>query len=279
MKKYFIFLFILVSFIFSSQTFAEVPGKSGFIPGQIWYSKDTLTEGDTVNIHTAVWNSEKNSLSAKVEFYDKNVILGTRDIVLASSELKDVYVPWKITSGDHIISAKIISSTMTTSGKNEKIVLNKVLTSSDKQSVSAVSKNDDSTKASEGDSLKTEIDKVNSNINNIIPASVSSIVSDNFSILDSFRDQTSLEINTTKNETQKEIDSIDSSKKEVKPLSKTVYQKNNIEDMVQKPIAYIKLFLFSVLSFIFSNKIIFYGVLTLVLFYIIRFIYRKIRNR
>jgi len=88
MKK-FLLIFIFLS-CFYSPLFATGETSSGIIPGQIWYSQNNLIEGDTVNIYKAVWNGEVNSLSVKVEFYDKNVILGTRDVILKPSELNEI---------------------------------------------------------------------------------------------------------------------------------------------------------------------------------------------
>jgi len=277
MKKYFLFLFIILSTFIALPIYAEVVANSGFIPGQIWYSKEPLIEEDTVNIHTAVWNGEKDPLSVKIEFYDKNVILGSRDIVLSSLELKDVYISWKITSGDHVISAKIISSLATISGKKEKVILSRITTSNDKQFVPVVVKNDVGEPVSSTDLLKTQIDKTNSKINSILPEKVSTSISNSFTVVDDFRDKTFEQVTTVKDETQKEINLIKSEEKK-QTLAQTLDVKNNIEDAVKKPIAYIKLFLFSALTFIFGNKIVFYGLLILIVFYIIRSIYRKIRK-
>ena len=273
MRKYFIF-FILLYLVFSPKVFA-LESTTGFIPGQIWYSKETLIEGDTVNIYTAIWNGEKDTVSAKVEFYDKNVILGTREISISSGELKDVYIPWKITSGDHVISAKIISSLATISGKQEKVVLSRITTSGDKQFVPVVVKNNIGESVSGTDMLKNQIDKTTSEINSIVPEKVSTSVSNVFSAVDDLRNKTLTQVDTIKNTTQKEIG-------KVLGISTVTPQNpakvNNIQDAVKKPIAYIKLFFLSILSFILGNKIIFYGILILIIFCILRFIYRKIRN-
>ena len=108
MRKLFIYSLLIlfltpVTFIYSAETM-----NSGLIPGQIWYSSEKLVEGQTVNIYTAVWNGGKNPITMKVEFYDKNVILGSREVVVDPFELKNVSIPWKITAGEHAISAKII---------------------------------------------------------------------------------------------------------------------------------------------------------------------------
>jgi hypothetical protein len=278
MRKYFLFLSIILSIVSVNFVYAEVLNNSGFIPGQIWYSKEALVEGETINIHTAVWNSEKETLSAKVEFYDKNVILGSRDIVLSSSELKDVYIPWKITSGDHLISAKIISSQATVSGKKEKVILSRNTTSNDKQFVSVVTKNSQGESVSNTDVISNQISKTSSDLVGILPDNIETTVTSGIGVIDDFRDKTSSNIDQIKYNTKKEINLIDAKIKE-KTVAQTLDEKSNLEDATKKPIAYIKLFLFTTLSFIFGSKIIFYGLLLLVLFYIFRWIYRKIKYR
>jgi len=275
MKKYFLSSLIIFTFLIIP-TFVFATTNSGFIPGQIWYSKDSLIEGETVNIHTAVWNGEKNSISVKVEFYDKNVILGTREVTLVSLELKDVFVPWKITSGDHTISAKITSSTATISGKKENVVLDNITTSTDKKSVSVLIKNKEGDIVSGADTVKTQLENTGEKINDLLPENVSDSISEGFVVLEDFRDKKSIQINQIKDETKKEIDLM---KSEEKPILDKVTEKTNIEDATKEPITYIKLFLFSTLAFIFSNKIVFYGLLILIAFFILRKIYRLIRNR
>lgn len=276
MKKYFLSLIIFVSIISAIPIYAETLVNSGFIPGQIWYSKAELKEGDTVNIHTAIWNGEKNPLAAKVEFYDKNVILGSRDVILAPAELKDVSVAWKITAGDHVISAKIISSLATVSGVKEKIVLDRIVTSNDRQFVSVVIKNNPLETTTEEKQLQTQINKTNSEINSIVPEKVSTSVVNSFNTVDSFRDRTFTEVASIKNDTQKKIDQIKNIEQATIDISS---EKVSLPDATEKPVAYIKLFLFTLFAFILGSKPIFYGLSVLIVFLIIRFVYRKIRNR
>ncbi|HEY5588513.1 MAG TPA: hypothetical protein VIK86_06110 [Candidatus Paceibacterota bacterium] len=276
MKIFLSYLFIILSFFVVIPVYAETTTNSGFIPGQIWYSKASLVEGDTVNIHTAVWNGEKESFSFKVEFYDKNVILGSREVIVNSLELNDVYVPWKITSGDHVISAKIVSSQVSISGKKENVLIDRNITLDDRQFISVVVKNYLGEPISQSDALKNQIEKTSTEINNILPEKVSTSVSDSFSTIDNLRDKTFTQIDVAKKETQKELNAMNS---EVKKSPSSSNNKSNIEDAIKKPITYVKLFLLSLLSFVFGYKIVFYGLVLLILFFILRLIYRKIRNR
>ena len=272
MRKFFFFSIIIFYFVFAWPVLAQV-SSSGFIPGQIWYSKDSLVEGDTVNIHTAVWNGEKDSLSTKVEFYDKNVILGTRDVVVSPSELKDVFIPWKITSGDHVISAKIISSLLSVSGKTEKIVLNRTSTTDDKQFVSVTVKTSSGDTVSGSSALGNVINKTTAEVKNIIPENVSTSVAGAFTSIDSIRDKTLTQVTSAKNDTEKKLDSLN------KETPSTQSGQASLTDATEKPITYIKLFLLTLAEFIIGNKIVFYGLSAFIVLIIIRFIYRQIRNR
>lgn len=279
MKKLFLSLLIIFSIISSSLVYAETFSNSGFIPGQVWYSKDKLIEGDTVNIHTAVWNGEKSPLSIKVEFYDKNVILGSRDIILDTLELKDVFISWKVTAGDHIISAKIISSLATILNKKEKVVLGRIETSDDKQFVSVVVKNNFGESVTDADLLNNQIGKTTAEINSLVPKSISNPVSEGFSIIDDFRSKTFAKIDAAKTETKKEIGKVLGTSTIEQKIPNKIDNMSSTQDAIKKPIAYIKLFLFSILSFILGSRIVFYSLIALILFFIFRGVYRKIRNK
>ncbi len=283
MKKY-LFLFIILAFYNIPTAYADVAITTGFIPGQIWYSKEPLVEGETVKVYTAVWNGDKSTVSTRVEFYDKNVVLGTRDITIEPSQLQDVSISWKVTSGDHTISAKIISSTILNAGKKEQITLDRVATSEDRTFVSATENKGDNVKSI--DAVKNNIDKATTALNDVIPSSITEPISTNFNNLDDFRNETYTKIADVQKQTQKELDALNQPVKVTPNKDKNSKDATKVEntdtkplDATQKPITYIKLFIFSLLGFIFGNKIIFYALLAFLIFILIRFLYRKIRNR
>jgi len=295
MKKIFLVL-IFVSLFFCNEVQAVDLGTTGFIPGSIWYSKDPLVEGDTVKVYTALWNNSETSLSAKIEFYDKNVILGTRDIVVPASSLKEVYISWKVTSGDHLISAKIISPSITASGKKQVVMLDNITTSVSKKFVPVVINTIEGTPATSSDIIKSQIDKATSSLDNILPTSISEPMTENAGVVDSFRIDTLKKIEDTKTLAKTTIEAIKKVEDAASSLNsntstgnqdkaikeKTTLVKNNnmgIEEATEKPIAYLKLFFFSVLSFIFGSKIVFYLLLLFIVFFVLRSIYRRIRNR
>jgi hypothetical protein len=269
-------LYVLLTF---SVARAETPATTGFIPGQIWYSKEVLTEGDTVKIYTAVWNGDSNPLSIHVEFYDKNILLGARDIVVAPVQIEDVSVSWKVTSGDHSISAKITSSSLTVSGKKQQIVLDRATTTEDHTFVPLTVKTSDGTPVLGSTAIKTQVDKIALSIENAIPKSIGTPISNTLNSFDAFRDTTYTQIVTSKNETKKRLDALESSPTDAKESTIEEGTSSKSADATQKPIAYIKMFFLSVAAFIFGHKIVFYGIVVFLAFLVLRYLYYKIRRR
>ncbi|MDE2031055.1 MAG: hypothetical protein KGI58_02215 [Patescibacteria group bacterium] len=272
MKKYLFIAFVCFLTLCSSVSYASVVPTTGFIPGPIWYSKETLNQNDNVKIHTAVWNGGSESLSVKVEFYDKSTILGTRDVTVLPSELKDVYISWQVTSGDHIISAQIVSSTTSISGKNEPTSVSVSQTMQDHKFIPVTIEKVDGVPISSAEIIKNQIKAATAGLDNIIPTNISSKVSDKINTIDGLRSDTYIKIKDASTATQNEIKILNDPKK-----SKTINNSKAL-DATQEPIAYVKLFFLSVLEFIFGNKLIFYGLGAFILFIILRYIYRKIRN-
>ncbi len=285
MKKYFIF-FILIYLICANTASAGTITATGFIPGQIWYSKDTIIEGDTIKIYTAVWNNASSPLSAKVEFYDQNVLLGVRDVVIQPLQLKEAYVSWKVTAGDHIITAKIISPSMTVSGKKEPVSIENNFTEASRKFVPVVIKTINGEPATSKDVIQSQLDKATSSLENILPNSVSEPISKNMDVISKWREDTLAKVLSAKETTEAslKLPSADVNANKVNTgkatnTKVTINDKAPAEDATNKPIAYIKLFFLAVLAFIFGSKIVFYLTIALILFLIGRWIYRKIRNR
>jgi hypothetical protein len=267
------FTIILFFSIFNFCNFVFAETTAGFIPGQIWYSKDSLEEGDNVKIYTAIWNGSENSIFTKVTFYDKEVVLGNREITIPSMSTKDVSISWQVTAGDHNIHAKIISSTVSKSGKEENVVLARSSTKEDHQYVSVKLKTADGKDATSGDIVNSQITNV---IDKIVPDFIGENVSNGIGVVDFFRSEKSKEIEDNKGIVEKKIEVLKNSSEN---FNKSKNLKIDSFDTIKKPIAYIELFFLKVLSFIFGNKWVFYGIILILVFLILRFIYRKIRRR
>jgi hypothetical protein len=276
MKKYFFIFALLIFFGNSFFAYAATAQTGGFIPGEIWYSETQFKQGDSVKIHTAVWNGTDSALSAHVEFYDGETLLGSRDVTVDSQTLKDASITWKVTGGDHQISAKISSSSLTANGKKQEVTLSNNSTKENHIFVTPTIKASDGSDLSSGDIVKKEMTKATTAINNVLP-SVTKPVTSGLASIDDFRNNTALVITKNKEDTQKQIDVLNAKNTKEK-ASKAVPNQKPL-DATKKPIAYIKLFFLAVLSFVFGNKFIFYALCAVLLFLILRFLYRKIRRK
>jgi hypothetical protein len=266
MKKYFLIPILLV---FLGMSMAETAfAISGFVPKQIWYSKEKLVEGDTVDIHTSVWNGEGDAVLVKVDFYDYNTILGSREIPIKPQELKDVFITWKVTAGEHVISAKIVSSVVIIGEDKKDVSLRYTKTDSDKQEVEkekvVVIPKEESAKIAEDNFIA-----------DVLPENVANTINTGYNNVDDFRIKTADKLNESKDKAKEEVEIIKNSD----TPKESIVKDKKIEDVVKKPFAYAKLFVLSILSFIFENKIIFYGLIVLVIFFIFKKIFQSFRHR
>ncbi len=275
MRKY---LIILISLLFLNPTFSYAETSvvtTGLIPGSIWYSSEPLKEKDIIKIYTAVWNGGTKDLNVKVEFYDKTTVLGVREVVALKNSLKEVSIPWVVTSGDHSISAKIITSTVGTANLKQNISLSVSETDKDNVFVPVAVKVIDGVPVSSKDIIKNQVEQAVGDIDKIVPASVSEKVSENFNVIETFRVE-----NNTRIQADKEA------AKEKQKIARERYDSNiaagkasTVSENTEGPIANVKLFFLIILGFILGSKIVFYGLIILIIFWILRSIYNKIRNR
>lgn len=118
-----------------------------------------------------------------------------------------------------------------------------------------------------------KVETAPSGINKYLPASAAMAVTTNFNSIEQFRIDTFATIIKERDITGKEVKDYESQK--VKKASGDA----KILDATAGPIAYVRLLFLLVLGFIFGSQIVFYALLAFLVFIILRFIYRKIRNR
>jgi len=267
----------------------------GFVPSNIWYSKDPFSDGEKIKIYTLLFNQDPRELSGKLSFYDRDTLLGSKNFTLKSQESEVVALEWTVTAGTHTIYAKISDAKfLVSAGKYEEVVVSQ--NESEKSQKIVIKKIAPDIKKLESD-IKEKVEESVGPIENIqdkiienTPEVISKPVIAATSSLDSLR-LSGLDYTTNKKEeVQKEID-------DLKALEE-IQKNNNEEDklinkdktevkeegekndenksQVYKPLKYVSLFFFTVLSFILNNKIIFYIILISLVFTILRFIWRKL---
>ena len=286
MKKcaYFIFLLLFLMPLFN--VFAE-SNNVGIIPANIWYSKDPFEEGDKIKIYTVVYNADARDLSGTVAFFDNTVFLGKADFNIAGKSATDVSIDWNVTVGDHTIFAKIDNAKFKNfDGTFVETYLAENKTEENKRTISKKIDVAEST-----NNLVNSIANSNaiSSIKNTIvsntPAIVPSVVNSTVGVLENARDLLGDFSETQKAKVSAKLDvlsgkqtigNVSTKEKLANALSKKTSANPSVGNKIEKPFRYVELFLLSVFSFIFNNKIVFYIVFFGLVFLILRFIWRLI---
>ena len=237
----------------------------GFIPDNIWFSKDPPTEGDTVKIYTLVFNNGKNALFGTVEFYDKNVILGKKEFLSPAGGIKDVSVNWEVMAGDHTLSAKILNPNFILSdGKKKPAQLKQNDTGERLVFVPKKifpSSTADGGKAGLTETISEKLDEVGEAVSG-------------FPVVKNIE---SIRINESERlvENKKNLqDNLTAEKNSPDKAELSKGKKNEVS--IQRPLKYVKLFFLKLFHFVFSHPVVFYGLLILIIFLILRFIWRRV---
>ena len=266
MKRFYIILILLFSLLQLNQIYAAV-NNAGFIPSNIWYSKDPFEDGDKIKIYTLIFNPDDRELSGTVVFYDKTVLLGKKSFAVAPKGVKDVSIDWTVSAGDHTIFATIENAKFLISpGKYEDAVISENKTAESTHSVSKKIV----TKANTSNN-DTTIGQIQ-NIQNIIAGNTPDFIAKPMVLgaetVEGLRSSAGTASENKAQELKKEIKAFDNKKASSK--------NTNNNDKIMKPWTYVEYFFMTFLSFILNNKIIFYSLLAILVFLLLRFIWRKI---
>lgn len=271
-KKALIILFLIFSIFPTYRVYAQV-NNTGFVPGSIWYSIDPLKEGDKVKIYTFIFNGDKRELSGTVTFFDKDILLGKRIFAIPGTTAKDIFIDWTVTVGSHSIFAKIENAKFLISkGKYQDANLSDIETKKDLRIINKkiTLENGEAKTVSSPETNTTGIDSVE-NIKKIIGENTPEIIAKPIisivTTTENFRSSVGLASETKKEEVKSQI-------KVLKEAEIVSGEKEN--SMFLKPFKYVELFLFTLFSFIFNNKLMFYGSVLVIIFLILRFIWHRI---
>lgn len=276
-----IFLFsVLVISCFSFFNFANAQDSTvNFVKTDIWYSKAKLVEGDKVKIYTAIYNPDSRELSGVVAFYDNGTLLGKKNFIIPGNGVRDVSIDWTVTLGGHSIFAKIEDAKFALpKGKYEQVVLINVETEKDTSIVYKKIIPEIDSKAV-GEKIENTVDSVVQPVNSVgskilenTPDFISEPVSDSVNFLESFRIENKTLASIKKEQAKQEVEF---SKETKESNTENINKDNSSKSSISTPFAYVKLFLFTLLSYILSSKLLFYGLFVVVLMFIIGIIWRK----
>ena len=277
-KKIGIVLFLIFSLIPIQKLLAQVTSV-GFVPGNIWYSKSPFEEGDKVKIYTFVFNSDSREFSGTVVFFDKTVLLGKKEFTIAGKTANDISIDWTVTAGDHTVFAKIEDAKfLLTNGKYEQIYIaenetEKSLTTVPKKIIPKSDTSFDSN--SDTNNISTSVSDITKTIQENTPDFITKPIISSVNSLEAFRENLNTTSNNKKEELKKEIETLNDVDLKIGISKGNLTAKSETSPLL-KPFKYVEIFFLSVFSFVLSNKILFYGISAIIIFFLLRFIWKKI---
>ena len=273
MKKILIIIFSVAILIFPASLSAQEKIENvGFMPGNIWYSKDPFFAGDNISIYTIVFNSGTDEFSGTVLFYDSDKLLGKVPISLgANGQFKSVSIEWKALPGYHKIFAVIKTPKLIREGISSPVIIGNEKSDESEKFVRSLEKPESATTTVKNFfDEKAEFAKEYAEKN--LPAPVSEAISKVSSLLESVREEGKLWGDERRVELNEKIKKLNEEEARTKSLNKEAY--TSALDRVEKPLAYVYAFFVGAIAYIFCSKLFFYGGLLAILYFIIRFLKR-----
>lgn len=266
---------------------AESSAYIGFMSDPIWYVPDAFSEGDTVQIHTFVFNGRQETFKGVLEFYDDQVLLGKKDISLPGGSGKEMSLLWLARAGDHKIYAKIASpKIILASGKEQAIVLENSATVADNRSVSKKALSSATETVADGmyGSVLSQIDIAGQFLKEHTPEAIQKPVTAAVDVSEGVRSSVSEASLAGKQSAEAEIkkieevqtlagsDKVSTDKRQIDTeVKKPTVSKGKTSSLaVKKPFEYARLYFWSLVHFIASHAIVFYGLVFVIVLYIIR---------
>ncbi|MBI3634155.1 MAG: thrombospondin type 3 repeat-containing protein [Candidatus Yonathbacteria bacterium] len=124
MKKFLLFLLLITGNISFARAASEPIKNAGFIPANIWYSKDPFFAEEKIRIYTIIFNGSAYDLEGTVEFLDNGALVGKTPFSLAGGgRVRDVWIDWKAVSGKHIMTAQITHTTASLAGATKHAIV------------------------------------------------------------------------------------------------------------------------------------------------------------
>lgn len=287
-KKISAFIVLVFCLMPTSFIFAQI-SNVGFIPANIWYSKDPFEEGDKIKIYTLVFNPDDRELSGTVVFFDNSTFLGKKDFKTSPKSVKDIYIDWTVDVGNHTIFAKIENAKFLISkDKYEEVYVAENKTEESKRNVSKKIIAEIPEKILDSVNSSAPVSGIQKTIKENTPVFVTKTIDNTTNFLENIRENSKNSLENKKGEVQKEIDVLNKMKidKEAKITEdgnikkgetvKEAIKSKETSNIALKPFKYAEYFVLATLAFVFKNKIVFYGILFLIIFWILRFIWRLI---
>ncbi len=266
--------FFISLFFFASSVFAS---SVSFVTDPIWFSPEPLVEGQKVTVHALLYNGETVGLSGTAFFFDGKVVLGQKPVTLPAGSSKDVSISWTPTAGAHDLSVTLVNATLDNKEKTPVTLDPKDVPTLRVTVPKKLSTNADG-ETETFPTIQKGFDTVTEKISSVLPDPIEQKVDTIFSSVEDFRTVTAVDIELKRQEYKQNIkDAFDA---DITNGADAITNNGEMKDVqLKKPLAYVGLFFMTLFGFIFKIKAVFYVVGIIILYVIIRKIFRLFKKK
>ncbi len=260
---------------------------TGFVDSPLLLSPESPQDGDTVTLSVLFHNAESEPISGSVLFYDGQTLLDKKAVSIDPGAVDIASTTFVIQAGIHTFSATMSSIDETDStGKQQVVVIpnSTVKLPADlvtRKIAPPVAQADGSSDDSADSSSSVILDKVDAAQNavlNAVPAGAKTAVTSSVTSVDGWRTSVAASLTSSANAANASIQAgkkIDAANAALKPGKKPEAKPATADD---GPFSVLKYVVLAGLAFFFSTPLVFYLGGLIILYLIIRFIFRRIRK-
>ena len=285
MKHRYVASIFLTSLLFLASGALHAHAATGFVDSPLLLSPEKPQDGDSATLSVLFHNAESKPLSGTVLFYDGQTLLDKKQIDINPGDVSIASTTFTINAGIHKFSATVSDiDTTDSTGKLSVVVVPTTTVTLPaalvvRKIVPAAAQASNAT-ATDGSS-SVILDKVNAAqdaVLNAVPSGAKAAVSSSVSSIDGWRASIATNLTTNANATNASIQTakkIDAANATLKPGKKPQVKPATADD---GPLSVAKYIFLTGLAFFFSTPIVFYLGAIILLYLIIRFIFRRIRK-
>lgn len=249
---------------------------TGFVDSPLLLSPENPKDGDTVTLSVLFHNAEDTAITGTVLFYDNQTLIARDNLNIAPGDVGIADTSFVISPGIHKFSATMSD----VNGGSDTLVISEA-TVTLPPAIVAKKLNLGAQASGEGGAQESvilqKVDSAEKAVLDAIPEGAKEAVSDTVSNIEEFREATGDTFVERRDEVKSGIEQgkkIDAENAELKPGKKPVIKPETADN---GPAARIKYYFFALLAFFFSKPFAFYLGSVIIIYFVLRFIIRRIR--
>lgn len=257
-------IFVFVMLVTANFAFAEMVKNAGFTGKTILVSNNAPVVGDTVRMSMPIYNETKGTLYGNVRLYENGKKMGEKAVILKIGEFGGFSYEWKAVPGSHDFVLKL-EDTFVQEPKKEKVI---VVLENREAEITLRSQGSGSSIIDSAPDLFKEYTVDSEEQTAPGDSGIDSIRQD-------FASNAEAKINSIKQDINESVKQNAEYEKRLNALRESLPR---ADGSVLTPLQYLYAWALGALAYILSNAYLFYGIVILIGFWILRFIFRKFRH-